>query len=86
MLVFIQRQDRRLPLDTPTQRPWAASGGIGIRFLRNRMPYIGGTGTPYTLFYCCNDLIPHADGFCAGGFLIIAAILVVLLPRAHDAA
>ena len=35
--------------DTPTQPPWAASGGIKIRFLRNRILYIGGMGFP---LYC----------------------------------
>ena len=44
--VSVKRQDMRLTLYTPTQRPGGASGGIAGRFLRNRPAYIGGIGYP----------------------------------------
>ena len=42
----VKSQDMRLTFYTPTQPPWAASGGIAGRFLRNRPAYTGGIGYP----------------------------------------
>ena len=44
--VSVKNRDMRVVFYTPTQPPWAASGGIETKLLWNLVSYIGGFGSP----------------------------------------